>query len=254
MSWGFQNAGSQVTVGPELEEITTEVVGFKSIAGETKLRLLPQPWPTDALPPPTASLFSIASNKGLVAAAGPGSLVVATTDSTRQAYTGDAPTENNVKPFTPQATISIPRVSQVAFSSDESCLVIAAEQGGGLAVYDVQAILQGNKGPAFQMATNGIAVRALVPNPATDAAHFFAVVLSNGQLMVANLKERQFVNNGAPFREGVSCVSWSTRGKQLVAGLEDGTAVQYDPQGNAKDQIPKPPTAEGSLPRTYLFL
>lgn len=251
MSWGFANAGPQATAGPELEEISTESLGFLSIAGETKLRLLPQGWPADSLPPSTASLFSIASNKGLIAAAGPDSLVIATTESVRQAYkSSDVQAENNIKPFTPQTTIPIPRVSQVAFSADESCLVIAAEQGGGLAVYDVQAILQGNKEPAFQMATNGIAVRALVPNPATDAAHFFAVVLANGQLSLANLKERQLVSgsNGTVFRESVSCVSWSAKGKQMVAGLEDGTAVQYDHQGNAKAQIPRPSQLEGQLP------
>ena len=155
--------------------------------------------------------------------------------------------ENNIKAFTPQATISVPRVSQVAFSADENYLVICAESGGGLAVYDVQAMLQGNKDSAFQLATNGVAVRALAPNPAQESAHFFSIVLVNGQLLLANLKDRQLVNgpNGPILKEGVSCVSWSARGKQLVAGLGNGTAFQMTPEGVGKAEIPRPPQLQG---------
>lgn len=182
--------------------------------------------------------MSIASRKGLLAAAGPDSLVIASTDAVRKAFHADVPANNNVKPFTPQATISIPRLSQLAFSTDETYLAIAAEEGGGLAVYSVDALLQGNQESAFQMNTNGISVRALIANPAPELAHLFAVILTDGKLMVANLQEKQLSN---VFREGVSCVSWSAKGKQLVAGLGDGSAVQYDPQGTQKAQIPRPP-------------
>ncbi|KAK5011276.1 hypothetical protein LTR16_003349, partial [Cryomyces antarcticus] len=262
MAFGFANSastgsvtGAQTNTGPDLELIETEGLGFLSIAGDTKLRLLPSPWPDDALPPPTASLLAVASVKGLIAAAGPDTLVIATTESVRRAFAAEGPKANNVKAFTPQATLSIPRVSQVAFSSDGSSLVIAAETGGGLAVYDVQSIMQGNKEPAFQLGTNGIAVRALIPNPATDAAHFFSIVLTGGQLMLANLKERQFVNgaNGPVLKDGVSCVAWSNRGKQLVAGLGNGTAYQMDPQGVGKADIPKPPQVEGEQHVSSIF-
>lgn len=231
-----------------------QALGFLSIAGETKLRLLPQPWPADRLPSTTASLLSISSNKGLLAAAGPDSLILASTDAVRQGFTADVPTENDLKPFTPQATVPIPRVSQVAFATDGSCLVISAEEGGGLAVYDTQAILQGQQESAFQLSTNGVAVRALIPNPAPEYAHYFALVLGGGQLVLANLKERSLVNgsNGPIFREGVSCVSWSAKGKQLVAGLGDGTAAQYDHQGAVKAQIPCP-SQVSSLPMTTIY-
>ncbi|GAB7357284.1 hypothetical protein MBLNU459_g8253t1 [Dothideomycetes sp. NU459] len=261
MSWSFANAppagsnpGVQVSGGPDLEDISTETLGFLAIAGETKLQLA-QPWPSDRLPPTTASLFSVASHIGLVAAAGPENMVIATTESVRRAYHADVSAAANVKSFAPQATISIPRVNQLAFSSDESSLVIAAEQGGGLAVYDVQALQQGNQQSAFQMATNGTSVRALVPNPAPDASHLFAVLLADGKLMLADLKARQLVNgiNGQVFREGVSCVAWSAKGKQLVAGLEDGTAAQYDPQGNIKAQIPRLPQVSGDVPLTAIY-
>ncbi|MCJ1474151.1 hypothetical protein MMC13_002809 [Lambiella insularis] len=261
MAFSFASAGNtgfgpttgvsgsvQIQYGPDLEEISTEGLGFQSLAGESKVRLLPTPWPTESLPPPTASLLSIASSKGLLAAAGPESVVIASTDSVRDAFTGDNSSGSDVKSFTPQLTLQIgTRVSQVAFSADEKFLVISAEVGGGLKVYDVERITQGDVQSAFEMSTNGISLRALTPNPASETAEFFAIVTTNGQLMMANMKTRQLMNgrNGPVMKDGVSCVSWSTRGKQLVAGLGNGAGYQMTPEGEGKAEIPKPSAIEG---------
>jgi len=139
------------------------------------------------------------------------------------------------------------RVSQVAFSADEKYLAISAEVGGGLAVYDVQAIMQGNTQSAFELSTNGTSLRALIPNPTAEKAELFAVVTTNGQLMIANMKTRQLLNgpNGQVMKDGVSCVSWSTKGKQLVAGLGNGGGFQMTPEGEGKAEIPRPPAIEG---------
>ncbi|KAL1587213.1 hypothetical protein WHR41_04275 [Cladosporium halotolerans] len=235
----------------DLESIETEQLGFQAFASENKLRLLPAPWSSDRFPPTTASLLSVAPGRGLLAAAGPDSLIIATTESVRQAFAVDS--KDSVKPFTPQATIPVPRVSHVVFSSDESCLVISAEEGGGLAVYDTNGLLSGNKESEIQIPTNGVAVRQILANPSKDNSHQFGLVLANGQLLLADLKQRQLVNgaNGGPvFKENVSCACWSRLGKQIVAGLADGTAAQVDLQGNTKANIPKPPQlTEGRDPQ-----
>ncbi|KAL6714539.1 hypothetical protein ACLMJK_007964 [Lecanora helva] len=236
----------QLQNGADLEEIQTEAIGFQAAAGESKLSLLPSPWPSDHLPPPTASLLSIASNKSLLAAAGPESVVVASTDSVRQALS--ASTNDNPKSFTPQLILPLGmRVSQVAFSADENFLVLSAENGGGLAVYDVQAIMQGNTQTAFEIATNGTALRALVPNPTLEQAGLFATVSTNGELMMADLRTRQIFAGpqGPILKTGVSCVSWSNRGKQLVAGLGDGSLSQMTPKGNNTGHVSKPSIVEG---------
>lgn len=193
--------------------------------------------------------MSVASNKGLVAAAGPDAVILATTESVRKAFDGPNTGDGNFKPFHPQLTLPMPmRLSQVAFSADESYLVLAAEVGGGLAVYDVQALLQGSTQSAFELSTNGQALRALVPNPTAERAELFAVVTADGNLMMANLKERAFVAgaNGQVLKDGVSCLSWSTKGKQLVAGLGNGTAYQMTPEGVGKLDIPKPPGVDNN--------
>lgn len=210
--------------------------------------MLPSPWPLESLPPPTASLLSIASTRGLLAAAGPDSVIIASTESVRQAFTAEGQVGSDIKPYSPQLTIPIgTRVSQVAFSADENYLAISAEVGGGLAVYDVQALMQGTTQSAFELPTNGTSLRALVPNPTPERAELFAVVTANGELLMANFKTRQILSgpNGHVMKDGVSCVSWSNKGKQLVAGLGNGSAFQMTPEGAGKAEIPRPLMLEG---------
>ncbi|KZF24354.1 hypothetical protein L228DRAFT_245277 [Xylona heveae TC161] len=247
-------SGPAIQTGSDLAEILTEGLGFLSLAGDAKVRLLPSPWPEDSLPPPTSNLFSIASKKGLIAAAGPDAIVIAGTDAVRQAFKAEG--SEAVKPFSPQLKIDLGmRVSQLVFSADENYLVISAENGGGLAVYDVQALMQGDTQSAFELPTNGAALRALSPNPLVDKAELFAVVTTSGDLLMANLKERNFVTGpgGQVLKSGVSCVSWSKRGKQLVAGLGDGTCYQMTPDGAGKAQIPRPPALEGDQHVSSIF-
>lgn len=185
--------------------------------------------------------MSIASRKGLIAAVGPDVLVVATTESARDALA--SPGTGN-KPFSPQLVIPMTmRISQLAFSADETYLVLSAETGGGLAVYDVAALLQNSTQTAFELSTNGEGLRALIPNPTPEKGELFAIITNNGNLMMANLKERKFVAgpNGLVLKDGVSCLSWSAKGKQLIAGLANGTAAQLTPEGELKGEIPKAP-------------
>jgi nucleoporin NUP159 len=188
--------------------------------------------------------MSIATQKGLLAAAGPDAVVVAKTDSIRKAFEQLKVGDSNIRPFTPELTLPMPmRISQVAFSSDDQYLVISAETGGGLAVYSVDSLLQGGTQSAFEMSTDGKSVRAVVPNPSSDRGELMAVVTTDGHAMMANLKEKSFVAGptGPTLLQNVSCVSWSARGKQLVYGLGDGTAVQMTPEGVRKAEIPRPP-------------
>ena len=217
-------------------------LGFLSIAGDAKVQLTSKWSPA---PAPTASLLSIASRKGLVAAAGPDAVHIATTDSVRKAFTGEKNGDSEVRPFTPQARVPLPiRISQLAFTADEQFLILSAETGGGLAVYDVQTLIQGGTQSAFELSTNGETLRALVPNPMPETAGLCAIVTNNGNLFMANLAERKLVSgpNGPVLRSQVSCAAWSTKGKQLVAGMADGTIHQMTPDGAEKALIPKPPS------------
>ncbi|KAK7720048.1 hypothetical protein SLS64_002229 [Diaporthe eres] len=226
--------------GATLEVIQTEALGFLAIAGDAKVQLTPEWSPP---PAPTASLLSIASRKGLVAAAGPDAVYLSSTESARKAFSADKTGDTEFRAFEPQVKIPMPmRISHLAFTPDEQYLILSAEQGGGLAVYETQALLQGSSQAAFEISTSGESIRALIPNPMPELAEFCAVVTTNGNLLIANLKERSHVSgpNGPVIRNQVACGAWSTKGKQLVAGLSDGSVIQMTPDGTEKGQIPKP--------------
>ncbi|RYP56117.1 hypothetical protein DL771_012123 [Monosporascus sp. 5C6A] len=201
---GAATGSGATSQGPHLEIIQTEGLGFLTLAGDAKVRLT-SPW--SPRPAPTASLLSIASNRGLVAAAGPDGVVVASTESVRKAFEKPQEGDSEVREFEPQLKLSLPlRICQLAFTTDENYLVMSAEQGGGLAVYEVQALQQGSTEPAFQIPTNGESLRALAPNPSSEMAKLCAVVTDKGKLLMANMKDRNFAPglNGQVLREQVS--------------------------------------------------
>lgn len=188
--------------------------------------------------------MGIASRKGLVAAAGPDAVHIASTESVRKAFQSEKNGDSEVRSFNPEAKVPLPvRISQLAFTADEQYLVLSAETGGGLAVYEVQTLVQGGTQSAFELSTSGETLRALVPNPMPESGGLCAIVTNNGNLSMANLAERKLVqgSNGPVLRSQVSCAAWSTKGKQLVAGMADGSIYQMTPDGVEKGHIPKPP-------------
>lgn len=212
-----------------------------NIAGEAKVRLT-SPW--SSLPSSTASLLSIAPRKGLVAAAGPDKVIIATTEAVRKAFEGPKDGESEVRKLEPQLTMPMPtRVSQLAFTADEKYLILSAESGGGLAVYETQNLLSGSTNSAFELSTEGQSLRTLVPNPTVEKSDFCAIITENGNLHMANLQQRAISNT---LKSQASCLSWSAKGKQLCAGLADGIICQMTPEGDEKAQIPRPPNVANS--------
>ncbi|KAK2750571.1 hypothetical protein FQN57_002642 [Myotisia sp. PD_48] len=240
---GMGGGNGKIQTGPELQEIETQDVGFLAIGGDAKVRLLPTAWPADSIPTPTASLLSVASNKGILAAAGPQGLVVARTESVRKTFIAPAAGDSNIRPFQPELQIPLSaKISHLAFSADENILVVAVEGADGLVAYDVAALLGGTTQPAATLNINGSSLRFLLPNPVTP--ELFAAVTTTGELLIANLKLNQLVSgsDGTPvLKSGVSSVCWSNKGKQLVAGLGDGSIFQLTPSGQSKAEIPKAP-------------
>ena len=242
------SGGTNIQEGLELQEIQTTALGFKAISGDAKLRLLPTAWSNDALPPPTVSLLAIAPTKGYLAAAGPDALIFTTTDKVREALRAETKADNNVKPFEPSTRVSTPKLSQVAFSAEENVLLVSAQDNGGIIAYRSEALRNGQTHPELQISTDNTPLRVLLANPAPESAELVAAVTTAGDLLMADLKSSQLRAgpNGPVLRSGVSCVSWSNKGKQLVAGLADGNVVQMKPDGSVVAEIPKPGSVAGN--------
>jgi nucleoporin NUP159 len=175
-----------------------------------------------------------------VAAAGPDYIAFSSTESVRKAFEAPKEGDSDVRNYEPQLKINMPmRISQLAFTADENYLLLSAESGGGIAAYEVQSLLQGSTNSTFELSTNGESLRAMVPNPTSEKAELCAIVTQSGNLHMANLRDKSLSN---ALKAQVSCLSWSAKGKQLCAGLADGSVYQMTPEGEAKAEIPKPPS------------
>ncbi len=192
-------------------------------------------------------------------------MVIARTDSVRHAFLAPSIGDDKIKPFVPLLTLNLGmRVSHLAFTANEEHLLLSAETGGGLAVYSVGTLMEGSAQRIFELSTNGTSLRSIAPNPTSEKAELIALITANGELKMANLTSQQLGNGpqGQTLKNSVSCVSWSNRGKQLVAGLGDGACVQMTPEGDIKAEIPRPETLQGDqhgmlLPNTssiYLLI
>ena len=250
MAFSFSNAvsggagsgamGANVKDGEELREIQTNELGFSAINGESKVQLLPSPWPAVNQPSPSSSLLSVASGKGLLAAAGPDAVYISSTQKVRDAFQLPPPEKSQTRPFQAEIILPYPNSSHVTFSSDESVLVVSPSTGT-LVAFQVESLQGGRLEPALRVDTGGHGLRALVPNPVPESAELFAVITTNGDMMLLDLKTGGMKpgSEGNVLKSGVSCLSWSNRGKQLVAGLGDGAAVQLKPDGTVVANIPK---------------
>ncbi|KAL4932628.1 FG-nucleoporin NUP159 [Aspergillus undulatus] len=248
MAFSTGAANPAVELGPELPDLFAEEVGFKGVSGDSNIQFLSAPWPVDALPAPTSTLLAVAATKGIAVGAGPTALSVSTTEAIRAVISAESGKEKvKTKPFQPQATISLlGRPTHIAFASGDSALVLATENGSQLSVFETGSLLQPNAQPAISIPTNGASFRTIAPNPAqAEDSHssLVALVTTNGELLIADLKAGNLLSgpNGNILKTDVSSVCWSNKGKQLVAGLVDGTGYQMTPEGAQTDVIPRPP-------------
>lgn len=221
------------------------------LQGAKKIKLLPSPWSTDNLPPPSATLLGVAPRRALLAAASPDRLVLASTEKVRKAFREKANEWDVVTNFSPDATLPVPQLRQVVFSADEDFLVTSAENDGGLSVFSLDDLLKGNTQPGMQIATDNTPVRALLPNPSPEQAHYMAVILDSGRLDITDVTTG---NAKTVHSAGVTCASWSVKGKAFVVGFEDGTAAIHliSSLDQVKARVPRPPTVDDNYRGKYL--
>lgn len=180
-------------------------------------------------------------------------LIIGSTSSLRETFI-DA--SEPVASYRPQLSLSLPaRISHVAFTADESHLVLGSASGG-LAVYSVSDLNNNSTGaqPLFQLGTNNVGLREVKPNPAIP--EFVAIVTTNGDVQMLNLNTGGWEQglNGLVLKSGASTVSWSQRGKQIVCGMGDGTIWQMTPQGEGKAALPSVPGLDNYFVSSIVWL
>uniref|UniRef100_A0A3B5KTB7 Nuclear pore complex protein Nup214 n=1 Tax=Xiphophorus couchianus TaxID=32473 RepID=A0A3B5KTB7_9TELE len=136
----------------------------------------------------------------------------------------------------------------LALSCDELTLSVCGtseETGLSIAFYDVRTFInkaRPQKSP-FASLQPAVASDALVQdlkwNPAQPS--MLAACLSDGSMMILEVTDSVKIQAQLLANSGVTCLSWSPKGKQVAVGKMNATVSQYTPALEEKRVIPCPP-------------
>uniref|UniRef100_A0A8C9XQ16 Nuclear pore complex protein Nup214 n=1 Tax=Sander lucioperca TaxID=283035 RepID=A0A8C9XQ16_SANLU len=131
----------------------------------------------------------------------------------------------------------------LALSCDELTLSVCGmteEAGLSLTFYDVRTFM--NKKLPFASLLPAVPPGSLVQdlkwNPVQ--ASMLAVCLSDGCMMILDVTDSVKVQAELPASNGITCLCWSPKGKQVAAGKMNSTVSQYTPALEEKKVIPCP--------------
>ncbi|KAF5909532.1 nuclear pore complex protein, partial [Clarias magur] len=209
-----------------------------------KIRVFDSP---NVLPIERSSLLAISNKFGLTFAGQDRTLKVFVTDDIIAAGRVSGNTNEIVEGVTCQTvTLDFP-MHQLALSSDELTLSVCCtneETPLTLDFYDVRTFFnktRQDKRPfaSFRAGSEpDMSVQDLKWSP-TEAFRL-AVCLSDGTMMVLDVMEKVVPVAQLPASVGITCICWSPKGKQIAAGKQDATVVQYTPVLQEKKVIPCP--------------
>ncbi|XP_041050399.1 nuclear pore complex protein Nup214 [Carcharodon carcharias] len=137
-------------------------------------------------------------------------------------------------------------VHHIALSCDDFTLSVAMtseEYGLVIAFFDVRTFLNKEKQQkrpfVYYKPETKCTVMDLKWNPAVNS--ILAVCQSDGSLTILEVTDIIKQHASLPPTAGITSLCWSPKGKQLAAGRQNGTVVQYSPVLQEKKVIPCPP-------------
>ncbi|XP_056146482.1 nuclear pore complex protein Nup214 [Lampris incognitus] len=167
-----------------------------------------------------------------------------------------------------EVSVELP-VHHLALSSDELTLSVCGmseEAGLSLDFYDVRTFInkaRPQKLPfaSFQPSEDPASyVQDLKWSPVQPS--MLGICLSDGSLMILDVTDHVTVQAQLPAQDGITCIGWSPKGKQIAAGNMNATVTQYTPALQKKKVIPCPNFYSSDNPvkvldlqwlRTYVF-
>lgn len=204
--------------------------------------------PTEELPRERSNLLAISNKYGLTFVGYDKTFKVYFTADILAADRNDGNSNDIIEGIAALAEVTVDlSLHHLALSSDEltlSACGMTERESLSLTFYDVRTFI--NKGSPDKLpfaslipsAHPGTLVLDLKWNPVQ--ASMLAVCLSDGSLMIVDVTDSAKVTAELPAANGITCICWSPKGKQVAAGKMDATVSQYTPALEQKKVIPCP--------------
>ncbi|XP_067431481.1 nuclear pore complex protein Nup214 isoform X3 [Thunnus thynnus] len=204
--------------------------------------------PAEDLPKERSSLLTVSNKFGLTFVGLDRTFKVYLTQDILAADKADGSSNEIVDgiPVLAEVTVEL-ALHHLALSCDELTLSVCGMSevaGLSLTFYDVRTFMNKARRQKLPFASlqpavpAGTLVQDLKWSPAQ--ASMLAACLSEGSMMILDVTDSVKLLSSLPASDGITCICWSPKGKQVAAGKMNGTVSQYTPGLEEKKVIPCP--------------
>ncbi|KAF9151835.1 hypothetical protein BG015_006166 [Linnemannia schmuckeri] len=225
---------------PKIEEAEVDFtlctdIAFKQLKNSVELTL------SDRLPDEiaaNASIFVVSNTYGYFVAGQNEGFLIDRLSSLRSAFENGEVNAPNDYNGAAGVEVSGETISHIRLSADELTVIVGL-RGGLIHLYSVTKLLSKTKGAKpIALLDLGSEVLDIRPNPAADRNGLMAVLLDNRTIKMINMDGSITATLD---KHRYTAMAWSSKGKQIMCGTENGRLYQIDPEGALKkEHLPNP--------------
>ncbi|KAG0299004.1 hypothetical protein BGZ96_000007 [Linnemannia gamsii] len=225
---------------PRIEETEVDFtpctdIAFKQLKNSVELTL------SDRLPDEiaaNANIFVLSNTYGYFVAGQNEGFLIDKLSSLRSAFENGEVSAPNKYDEAARVEISGETISHIRLSADELTVIVGL-RGGLIYLYSVTKLLSKTKGAKpMALLDLGCEISDIRPNPAADRNGLLAVMLDNRTIKMINMDG---TITATLDKHKYTAMAWSSKGKQIMCGTENGRLYQIDPEGVLKkEHLPTP--------------